>query len=248
MAIPKIVLLQARQPSDPMKQHEIDCFVQTTKLSEKSFDIINLSQGVCSFTDIEKYDAVMLGGSGDFSVVKGGFDWHQPMLDLIKQIIDKRKPAFASCFGFQALVQSLGGELESCPKKGEVGTFEISLTTEGKDDPLFSSYPSTFNAQLGHNDSVTLLPEDLVHLASSQRCHYQAVRVRGTSIVGTQFHPELDHITNLDRYMYYIEHYKQPGESLEEATERAHSIHEEGEEAARLLQKYLEVELGYTPA
>jgi hypothetical protein len=44
-------------------------------------------------------------------------------------------------------------------------------------------------------------------LASTARAPYQALRVEGTSIVATQFHPELQKQDNINRYLRYWEEY-----------------------------------------
>ena len=70
------------------------------------------------------------------------------------------KPAFASCWGFQALARALGGEVVTDLVRAEVGTFEIQLTAAGRSDPLFGPLGERFLAQLGHQDVVTRLPAD----------------------------------------------------------------------------------------
>jgi len=112
-------------------------------------------------------------------------------------------PTFASCFGFQSIVRTGGGHIVRDPSRAEVGTFEIGVTSAGTDDPLFGSVSPTFPAQLGHKDHATGLPVGCIHLAASERSPFQALRIEGTHIVATQFHPELDRAANLYRYQRY---------------------------------------------
>jgi len=67
-------------------------------------------------------------------------------------VIDLGHPMFASCFGFQMLVQALGGHIIPDPENAEVGAFELHLTHEALTDELFSVLPPVFMAQLGHKE------------------------------------------------------------------------------------------------
>ena len=93
------------------------------------------------------------------------------------------------------------------PSRAEVGTFGIEVTADGADDPLFSSLTAGFPAQLGHKDHATGLPSECIHLPGSERSPFQALRIEGTQIVATQFHPELDRAANLYRYQRYRDAY-----------------------------------------
>jgi len=122
-------------------------------------------------------------------------------------VIPQRLPTFASCFGFQAIVRAGGGEVVRDPSRAEVGTFDISVTPAGAADSLFSDLSRGFPAQLGHKDHATGLPSGCTHLAGSERSPFQALRIDGTQIVATQFHPELDRAANLYRYQRYRDAY-----------------------------------------
>ena len=181
----------------------------------------------------------MVGGSGDYSVVKGGFEWHEPLLQMMRAIVAKQVPMFASCFGFQSLVQALGGELVSDPNLGEVGTTPIMLTETGKEDPLFGQLPEVFDAQLGHNDSALTIPDELILTARSERCPHQAVRHKSAPVVATQFHPELTDRDNIKRYLRYLNAYKSDEMTDAQATELAESLHRPSPHANALIGKFL---------
>ena len=227
-----------------MVEHEQLCFSDRSGLGPEAFAPLNMTCEAMGAGCLEGIDAVMIGGSGDFSVAVGGFEWHAPMLALLQEIVRREVPTFASCFGHQALAQSLGGEVIREPEQGELGTFEISLNERGRQDPLFGTLPERFMAQLGHYDRVSRLPEGVDHLASSALCEFQALRVRGTSIVTTQFHPELSGEAQLERWMRYIHHYTAPGETIEEARRRARSYVHPSPESSTLLERFVELELG----
>ena len=237
---PRILLLQARAPDDPILEHELDCFVRRTGLPRASFRAVNMAEVDFGPHLLDDVDLVTVGGAGDYSVVQGGFDWHEEMLALIGLVCERGTPMFASCFGFQALVQCFGGELETAPARAEIGTFTVRLTEEGRRDDFFGQLPEAFDAQFGHKDSVMRLPSGLTRLAASDRCPVQAVRVADKPIVATQFHPELSARDNIHRYVRYITNYKGFDETHEEAVARAERIHRESPEANRLLERFLD--------
>lgn len=235
----RVLLIQARTADDPMARHELEAFAARCELELEAFITFNIAIEDRENLSLNGLDAVMVGGSGAFSLVEGGFDWHQDFLSVIHTLLQAQIPTFASCFGFQALVQALGGELATDPARAELGTFPITLTDEGRTDPLFGSLPPVFDAQLGHNDSALSLPDELIHLASSERCQFQAVRMSGLPVIATQFHPELTRADNLDRFRNYLQNYKDPDHSFDEAMAYAESIHRPSPHASSLLKAFI---------
>lgn len=238
----KILLLQARNATDPMLRHELECFAQQCGLPNERFLTLNLpAQAWDDDTVLDRVDAVMVGGSGDYSLATGGFHWHDHYLDLMRRVIARRLPTFASCFGFQAIVQALGGRIVKDPSCAEVGTFEISLSDAGIAEPLFAAAPRQFDAQLGHNDSAAEpLPDELLNLAYSERAPVQAIRVRDAPVVATQFHPELSMESNVVRYLRYLSTYNPELDPLE-ARARSAEIHRPSPVANTLLRRFLDL-------
>jgi GMP synthase (glutamine-hydrolysing) len=222
-----------------MLAHELGCFADRCGLEPEAFEAVNMAAEAPAVELLDGPDAVMVGGAGEYSVAKGGFDWHEPMLELMRAVTRQKVPMFASCFGFQALVQALGGEVETAPDRAELGTFEVTLTPEGRKDPIFGSHPDSFNAQFGHNDSATRLPDELVWLAKSERCAYQAVRFQDAPIIATQFHPELCAEQNMERYIAYLQNYEPGALTYEQALEKAHQIHRPSPHASHLLREFV---------
>ena len=222
-----------------MLEHELECFARRCGLEPGAFESVNMSTAELGAHLLEGLDGVMVGGAGEYSVAKGGFEWHEPMLELMCAIVERRVPMFASCFGFQALVQALGGTVETDPHMAELGTYEVALTADGREDPIFGQHPDTFDAQFGHNDSATALPDELVWLASSERCQYQAVRYGDAPIVATQFHPELCAEDNMQRYIAYLQNYEAAAISQEQAEEKARQMHRPSPHASHLLREFV---------
>lgn len=236
---PKILLLQAREPGDPMLEHELQCFARRCELACEAFESVNMAEAAFDAAVLDGPDAVMVGGAGEYSVVEGGFEWHAAMLELMRAVAHKQVPMFASCFGFQAIVQAFGGRVETVPQMAELGTYEVTLTDAGRRDPIFGAHPDSFDAQFGHNDSATELPDELELLASSQRCPHQAVRVKGAPIVATQFHPELCAEDNIERYIAYLQNYEAAAISRAQAAEKAQQMHRPSPHASHLLREFV---------
>ncbi len=137
---------------------------------------------------LAEFDAVLVGGSGNYSAAGEGV-WLDRALAGLRQIVDLNMPMFASCWGFQALARALGGRCEHAPQFAELGTIELATTAAGRDDPLFATLPPTFLGQAGHEDCVTRLPEVAVWLASSERTAYQAFRVAVHRFTARNFTP-----------------------------------------------------------
>ena len=236
---PDILLIQARRADDSSAEHELECFSRRCQIPVDAFTVLNMALDPVDSVDLLDHDMVMVGGAGHFSLAEGGFDWHQDLLDLMLEVVRRQMPMFASCFGFQAIVQALGGDIEQVDEMAELGTHRVYLTDAGRADGLFGEHPDAFDAQFGHNDSATTLPEELILLARSDRCPHQAVRYQDLPIVATQFHPELSWRDNARRYMTYLENYAAPDISSEEAERRAMEMHAPSPHANGLLMQFM---------
>ena len=238
----RILLLQARDDDDPMREEEVLSFAEKSGLTPEQFTQYDLLKGPPELDRILELDALMVGGSGDYYVSKGNLPGFDELLDVLAEVVAAGHPTFASCFGFQLLTVALGGEIIHDPPSTEVGTYELRLTEEGARDPLLGALPERFLAQLGRKDRASRLPEGVCHLAASELNPYQAFRVPGQPVWATQFHPELDARTNRDRFLRYLDGYAMhmTAEERREALERYH----ESPETAALLPAFLDLVFG----
>ncbi len=188
---------------------------------------------------LDDVDVLLVGGAGEFSVL----DAYPPIRTFIDFLADTasagKTPVFASCFGFQALILGLGGEVVSDEDNAEVGSYEVYTTPEAGTDPLFGTLPSPFIAQLGHKDRAERLPEEITCLAYSDRALCQAVRLEGRPVYATQFHPELTGDDNRQRFLGYMEQY---GRLFGEAeAQRRLDSHKPSPEANALLRRFVDL-------
>ncbi|MFZ5477126.1 MAG: type 1 glutamine amidotransferase [Myxococcota bacterium] len=206
------VLVSLRDPDDPMARQELRCFRDTTGLD---LEIVHASAGGLDDRLLEEARVLFFGGSGAYSVLDT-HAWVRRMLDFLVATVDRKVPAWASCFGFQGLALALGGEVNRDDDRQELGAFEIALTDAGAGDPLFRTLPRTFYAQLGHHDHVDRLPAGVTLLATGGKIRNQAFKVDGAPFWATQFHPELRKATTMERWNYYRAHYADKPEKAAE--------------------------------
>ena len=108
-------------------------------------------------------------------------------IKLIESAIKKDIPTLGVCLGSQLIARAAGARVYKGEKK-EIGWYDISLTPEGKRDPLLLGLPSAFEVFQWHGDTFDI-PAGGVSLASSALFANQAVRVG--SAYGFQFHLEV---------------------------------------------------------
>lgn len=135
----------------------------------------------------------------DFLIVMGGPQspittiQESPHFDAPKEIafiqkaIAQGKIALGVCLGAQLIGEALGGHFDHSPHK-EIGVFPITLTEDGKRDPMIGTFPATFNVGHWHGDMPGLTAESKI-LAASAGCQRQIVRY-SPKVYGFQCHFE----------------------------------------------------------
>ena len=203
----KILLLQARHEQDKARHEERQSFADRAGLDIEQIVAHDMLSSPPTLAQIRQYDALMVGGSGAYSVSKNNLPGQASVLDVLAEVVEIGHPTFASCFGFHLMVSALGGRVIYDPDFMEVGTYELFLTENGRADELFSYLPDRFNVQLGHKDRAERLPAGVLNLAASQNAPYQAFRIPGKPIWTTQFHPEMTGAENRIRFDRYADEY-----------------------------------------
>ena len=238
----KLLLLQARNPEDPVREEERQSFSEKTGLPLDRVVAHDLLEGPPTLDRVRQFDAVMVGGSGDYYVSNRSLPHFDAQLERLATIAEIGIPMFASCFGFHILVQAMGGNIIHDPDNVEVGTYDVSLTPEGREDPLLGRLPPVFAAQLGRKDRAERLPDGVVHLAASERCPFQCFRIPGKPIWATQFHPELDLVSNRLRFDRYLQGYSRM--MTETETEEARNRFHGSPATDKLLPGFLDLVFG----
>lgn len=216
----KLLLLQIRDDAVTC-QEELDEFIRYSQLEANQFTVLNAFETPAfKATCIEGYDALLVGGSSDASVTQPE---HYPFVHDAKRLLlyclDKSIPVFASCFGFQAAVEALGGRVIVDPARMEMGTYLLHLTEAAATDALFYDVPVHFWAVSGHKERAYALPEGAVLLAYSELCPYHAFRMTGKPFYGFQFHPEVNAADLTTRITRYQDRYLESAEALAQVLE-----------------------------
>ena len=238
----KILLLQARNYGDLAQAEERASFAEKAGLDLEQIVPWDLLSCPPSLGEVLGYDALMVGGSGDFYVSRANLPCFSEAMELMQEVVARGHPTFASCFGFQVMVKALGGEIVYDADGMEVGTYDLTLTEAGQGDELLGGLPRHFPAQLGRKDRAAALPPGCVNLAFSERSPYQALRIPGQPIWATQFHPELSGEENWTRFQRYFEGYASV--MSEEERRVARSRFRESPGTTALIRRFVELVFG----
>ena len=192
----KPFLLLSTRPEDRAADEEYASFLRCTGLSREQLHRIRVEAAPLARLDLDDWSGIFLGG--------GPFNSSDPLEEktavqrrveadlsaLLDEVVDRDFPFFGACYGIGTLGVHQGGVVDGT--HGEpVSAVEVSLTDDGRNDPVLAGMPDRFAAFVGHKEACRILPPSAVLLAGSPTCPVQMFRLR-TNLYATQFHPELD--------------------------------------------------------
>lgn len=128
--------------------------------------------------------------TGARTSVIDGAPWVGRLTAWIREAIERETPLLGVCYGHQAMCAAMGGRVEPSSAGWELGTVEVELTPEGREDPLFAGFPDHFPVQTTHEDHVSAAPPGTTVLARNAHSEIQALAI-GPTARGVQFHPEV---------------------------------------------------------
>ena len=126
--------------------------------------------------------AIILSG-GPSSVYEPG----APKID--PQLFEHNIPIFGICYGFQAMAQALGGEVQ------KTGTSEFGRAhfTADTTSHLFTGLEPQFDVWMSHGDSVSQAPTNFHVIGNTAHTPVAAFENESGLLSGVQFHPEVLH-------------------------------------------------------
>lgn len=206
----KPFLLLATRAEDEAADSEYAAMLHYSGLAAEQLHRVRMEAGPLPPVDLEEYSGIIVGGSpynsSDAPQLKSA-DQHRveaELATLLDEVVERDFPFLGACYGVGTLGLHQGAVVDGT--YGEpIGPVPVTLTAQGRADPLLAELPETFEAYVGHKEAVTTLPDHAVLLASSPACPVQMFRVR-ENLYATQFHPELDFegiVTRVNVYRGY---------------------------------------------
>jgi GMP synthase (glutamine-hydrolysing) len=189
-------LLLAIRADDAAADNEYEAFLAFSGLDESALRRTRLEQRPLGEVDLRDWSGILLGGgpfnSSDPEESKSAVQRRveADLRGLLDRVITADFPFLGACYGIGTLGGHQGAVVDRRYAE-PVSAVPVTLTREGRRDPLLRGLPATFEAFVGHKEAISRLPRHAALLASSPGCPVQAFRI-GSHVYATQFHPELD--------------------------------------------------------
>ena len=182
MARPKILVFQ-HVPYEPLGTLD-------PLLKESGFRIryVNFGRDPGARPSLEKYAALIVLGGPQMPDEGDKHPHLNVEMRCIEEALNREIPVLGICLGAQLLAYTLGAPVRPMPR-WEMGWHDLEPTHMSAADPLFCAMVEPVPAFHWHGYTFDL-PENSVHLASSELCENQAFRFG--SAYGLQCHLELD--------------------------------------------------------
>ena len=192
----KPFVLLATRGEDAAADGEYEAMLRFGGLGAEQLVRVRLESGPLPALDLDEVSGIIVGGSpfttSDPEHKKADVQRRVEveLAALVSEVLARDFPFLGACYGVGTLGVLAGGVVDGTYAE-PVAAVPITLTDDGRADPLFSVMPDTFDAFVGHKEAIRVAPPGAVVLATSPDCPVQAFRV-GRNVYATQFHPELD--------------------------------------------------------
>ncbi|UOE42680.1 glutamine amidotransferase [Agromyces larvae] len=220
-AEPRPVLLVSVRPETPAAAAEAESVRQAAGVPADRFAHLRLDLDTLDTVDLDAVGAVVIGGSPfNVSTPEASKSPVQRRVEadlvrLAEHGLATDLPVLFTCYGIGVLTRVLGGTVG--PEYGEaVGPVSITLTDEGRADPLTGTLAEPFTALAGHKEATSELPAGATLLASSATCPVQVYRATGSRVYATQFHPEVTTDSFIARATLYRDYGYFPSHELDD--------------------------------
>ena len=186
----EVIILQHIKIEDPG-------YIKDLMLSENcKLTTIELDEGEKIPQNLSKFDAMFCMGGPMDTWMEEKYPWLIEEKKRIKEfVVNQKKPFLGFCLGCQLLGEVIGGKVVKS-KQSEIGMLDVNLTSETKNDAIFSSFPKSIKALQWHSYEVQMLEnnKDVKILASSPITKFQIFKYKSHAY-GIQFHIEVKNTT-----------------------------------------------------
>src|SRR5579863_2555858 len=171
-----------------------------------AFDMVNLEHE--PIPDAHGYDAMIALGGYQHANADELYPYLALETALIRSVVEQDVPYLGICLGAQLLARAFGAPVKR-HHMTEIGFFDVQLTPEGQNDPLFKGLLSDQGYQrvIQWHEDTFALPKDAVWLATNENTAHQAFRL-GRHAYGIQYHIELTP-PMLDTWLQYPDYRKE---------------------------------------
>ena len=190
-----------------------------------------------SLPDPGDYGMLLIGGTPDSAYNRSKVPYLAQVYETLTAAVDANIPCFGVCCGAQLLAEILGARVYRNPEM-EIGGYRVTVTFDGRDDPLLEGFPQNLPVFHWHGDTFDL-PPDATLLAQGEKCKNQLFR--NGAIVGVQFHLEVTSDEARQWTLRYADELSNVGKSAQEVVAECEVFESEMQAlASRLMQNYLD--------
>src|SRR3977135_3951966 len=159
-------LLLSVLAEDAAADDEYAAMMRFAGLEANGLHRIRLTHRALGAIDLADWSGIILGG-GPYNVSDAADSKSETqrrveseLLPLIGRMVDRDFPFLGCCSGGGTLGSGVGGPADR-PSTEPVGALTVTLTEQGRRDPLFADLPDVFDAYGGHKEGARALPRDL---------------------------------------------------------------------------------------
>ena len=224
----KRFLMMTTREIESVAISEREALLRLTGLSESELVNVRLERDPFPTIDLQHWDGIIMCGSAyDVSTPEEQKSLKQKEIEknlseLVKEVMARDFPLLGICYGLGLFTQALGGKVG--PEISEdISAPVLTLTAEGRRDPILDGVPERFRSYVGHHESVIEAPPQMTTLVTGPIAPTQMTRV-GKNIYLTQFHPELDYDGISNRIESFADYGYYPPEERELVEQRVSGV------------------------
>ena len=140
------------------------------------------------FPEMTEFDWLIIMGGPMGVSDEADYPWLAEEKSFIHSAIQSGKTVIGICLGSQLIAGVLGARVYPNHQK-EIGWYEVKLTENAIQHPLFKNFEDKFTVFHWHGDTFDI-PDGSIHILSSDTCSNQAFLYK-EKVLGLQFHFEV---------------------------------------------------------